>query len=70
MKNYAAYIVYVESDNRYEFFSPKNGIDFEDVFFSYNKQIPRRIYYEIDQVKKYKLRRMPNPFKNNDRKYS
>jgi len=70
MKNYAQYIVYLESDNKYDFVSPKNGIDFEDVIFPYNKRIPKRIYDEIDQVKKYKLRRMPNPFKKNDQKYS
>ena len=65
MKNYAPYIVYLESERIYKFSSPKPGIDFEDVFFPYHKRIPKRIYDEIDQIKKQKIRRLPHPFKDN-----
>lgn len=70
MKNYANYLVYLDSDKKYEFLSPKKEIDFEDVFFPYNKRIPKRIYDEVDLIKKNKIRRMPHPFKDNTQKYS
>ena len=70
MKNYVNYLVCVDTDQEYEFFSPKKGIDFEDVFLIHNKRIPKRIYDEIDLIKKRKIRRMPHPFKDNTQKYS
>jgi hypothetical protein len=68
MKNYAPYIIYLESEKTYELSSPKPGIDFEDVFFPYPKRIPKKIYDEIDQIKRQKIRRLPHPFKDNTQK--
>lgn len=68
MKNYAPYIIYIESKKSFELFSPKSGIDFEDYFSPYHKRIPRRIYDEVEQIKKQKIRRLPHPFKDNTQK--
>ena len=70
MKNFAPYIIYLESENKYDFISPNKGIDFEDAFSPHNRRIPKRIYNEIDQIKRNKIRRISNPFKNNQQRYS
>jgi len=65
MKNLASNIVYNDVNHQYEFFVSASGIDFGDRTLPITKRIPKKIYDEIDEIKKAKLRRMPNPFKDN-----
>lgn len=65
MKNLAQYIIYNNANHQYEIIADKKGIDFEESFLPVTKRVPRKIYDEIDLVKKNNLRRIPNPLKDN-----
>lgn len=65
MKNLVSNIVYDDINHQYEFLVSASGIDFEDRSLPITKRVNRKIYDEIDQIKKAKLRRMPSPFKDN-----
>ncbi len=65
MKNLVSFLVYNNTIDTFEFLSPKRGIDFEDRFLPVHQQVPKRLYDEIDLIKKQKIRRLPHSFKDN-----
>lgn len=65
MKNLISNIIYNDVTHQYEFIDRSSRIDFEDRLSPIDKMVTRKMYNEIDQVKKTKLRRIPNPLKYN-----
>lgn len=64
MKNLERHIIYNYVNNQYEIIADKKGFDLEDICLPLTKRVPRKIYDEIDLVKKNNLRRIPNPLKD------
>lgn len=70
MKNLISFLIYDDAERKYELIANSSGIDLESEILSFNKRVSKKIYDEIDLIKKRELRRMSTPFKDNRQRYT